>query len=215
MSEVRRLARPAKKAAKKTAKKADPQPAPPPPDPEPAHEASTHPEISAEDLAAATEVLDGEILDPAYEAYILRRNCVPWREVARRCGFRTDNDAWVAVHQLLQRAAGELAPARRAAALEMSIDRHEAIVGAFWDAATLERDPHAAAIISRELAALDRVQRLGEKDTDAGVGGRTIVVAGTPEEYVLKLQQIAAGERKVPELEGRIEQSRIVDVAPV
>lgn len=138
----------------------------------------------------------GEVFDPALRAYQLRVASMPWDEVRQHCGFRTVSDAQEAVSTVQIRAVAELGATNRAIALQMSVARHEAVVHAWWAKATSKLDPNGAAIVSRELAQLDKVLRVGEIDAQAGQGGPRIVIAGNEEQYVAGLKELWAEQQK-------------------
>lgn len=165
-------------------------------------ERAPEPQISvSEALERTEEIFDVEIVDPSYEAYKWKLTGLDWVGVARKSGFETAGAARNAVEAWLTRAVAEQAAERRAMAMEFSVARHETLIEAYWEKAIKEHDVSAAAVVSRELGALDKVQRLGEKDIE-GVGTqRTIVVAGTPEEYIEGLKAIATAKTK--SIEGR------------
>lgn len=133
-----------------------------------------------------------EVFDPAYEAWKLRQQGLAWIEVAKQTGYATTPAAKLAVSTFLQQANLERATEQRAEALQLSIDRYEAVINAYWSAAVTERKAEAAAVILRAMAQSDRVQRLAEDEISV-TAPRTIVIAGTPEAYVAKLQAVVEG----------------------
>lgn len=137
-------------------------------------------------------VLVGTVIDPPMMAYRLLVSGLSWFEIAAQTGYETGADAQRAVEVLMMRAAAEQGPSNRALALRLSVARHEALMQPWWDKATRGHDLGAAAVVSRELAALDKVQRIGEMDAQSGQHGPRIVIAGTEADYVRGLQEVFA-----------------------
>lgn len=135
--------------------------------------------------------LVGVVIDPPMEAWRLQRRGKPWFEIAELTGYPTGADAQTAVESLHRRAAAEQGPANRAMALQLAVARHERVLDIYWD--KMEAfDLGAAAVISRELAQLDKVQRVGEIDAQAGQHGPRIVIAGNEADYVAGLMEVFA-----------------------
>lgn len=201
---------PAKKAARAPMKRLAP---PPPADPPPVEEPDIDP-VDVEDptvapapelpappdaaLEAQCDAIVGEVIDPPYEAWKLRRAGKSWREIAEATGYGDEIAACSAVRIMLRRAAIEDAAELRAEALAVSVARREEIISAFYGAALLG-DVAAAMMVEKEQSALDRLYRFGERDGDAADTGRAVVIAGSPEDYVRALQQVVAGpNRQLP-----------------
>jgi len=132
------------------------------------------------------------VLDPPYELWKKRQAGVPWRDAAKQTGYANINIAKEALRVFMQQARMERAEAQRAEALQMSIDRYERVIEAFWQDAIVSRKPEAAAVILRAMAQSDRVQRLDAEEM-AVVAPRTIVISPDPEEYVRQLQAVVEG----------------------
>jgi hypothetical protein len=143
----------------------------------------------------------GEAFDPAYEAHRLRMAGYSWDEAARRAGYGTAGHAAVAVTTYLQKAATLQSAQHLQDALQMQIDRYEAVLNAWWEAGVdgipdpdhpevRTRDEKAASVVLRTLERLDRIQRLTEGDVQ--ITRETIVISADPDEYVRQLQAAAA-----------------------
>lgn len=143
------------------------------------------------------EPIDGRIagevgaviaVEPAHEAYLARLSGLPWRAVARKVGYVSATTARLAVKNYLERAAFDRSEDERREALELAIERSEAVLAAWWGKATEGHDKDAAALVLRTLDQLSRLQRL--ESQDAAPAARTIVIAGSPEEYAAQLRQV-------------------------
>jgi hypothetical protein len=132
------------------------------------------------------------VFDPPYEVWKLRQAGVPWREAAAQTGYASVELAKVALRVFMQQARMERASEQRAEALQLSIDRYERIIQAYWEDAIMAKRPEAATTILRAMAQSDRVQRLGDEEMET-VAPRTIVISPDPETYVAQLKEIVEG----------------------
>jgi len=133
------------------------------------------------------------VFDPAYELWKLRQRGVPWNEAASQTGYASVGLARTALAAFMQAARLEREAAQRAEALQLSIDRYERVIEAYWTDAIINHKPEAAATILRAMAQSDRVQRLDSEEMTV-VAPRTIVVSPDPEAYVATLKAVAEGE---------------------
>jgi hypothetical protein len=150
----------------------------------------------------ADEVGFVEVVDPAHEAFQLRMTGLPWREVAVRTGYRTEANATMAVRRYLARGAADRHVDERAEDYRLAIERHEAVLAAWWDKANVDLNPKAAIIVLRCLNQLNVLQRLTEPEVSVK-SEQTIVIAGSPEQYAAKMRAIAEG--RIHELEAELE----------
>lgn len=124
----------------------------------------------------------------AHAAHQLRLSGKRWHEVAAKAGYANAATANVEVRAFLQRAALSRDIALREEALELEMDRLDALQEVAWGAA-----------MSGDLKAIDsclrimghRAKLLGLEYRDEAQATRTIVVAGTTEQYVRTLKAIA------------------------
>lgn len=111
--------------------------------------------------------------DRADEAHQLRVGGMAWAEVARSVGYVSGQVAQMAVTAYLQKAAIERTPEQRQLALQLELDRLDALQAALWDRAG-NGDLRAAMVILQisdrrvRLERLDRVadERANVQDTN-------------------------------------------------
>lgn len=134
-----------------------------------------------------------EAFEPPFEAYRLRLRGVPWREVAKRCGYRTESSAAIAVRNYLQSAALMQSKEKKSEALAMEIARLDELQNSWWEAA-VRGDDKAAQIVLRVIS--QRSKMLGIEDPnkvdDGGGNQKTILVMGSNKDYARQLQEIAS-----------------------
>jgi hypothetical protein len=140
------------------------------------------------ELDAQLEQSVPDAFDPGYEGHKLRISGVPWPEVAKHIGAGTGERAMRVVSAYLQKAAAAQSATNMQEAMQLQLDRYEAIVRAYWSPAIDDRDEKAALVVLRALERLDRLQRL--TDGDVAVTKETLVVSADPGEYVKQLQQV-------------------------
>ena len=140
-------------------------------------------------VAEAAEVA----FDPPYEAHKLRMAGIPWVEVARKTGYPSPAAATVAVSAWLGKAAAAVSAQHMQEALQLSVDRYEAVLEQWWRLGTTGHDEKAALIVLRTLAQLDRVQKL--TDNEIQITRETLVISADHDEYIRQLQGIDAERR--------------------
>jgi hypothetical protein len=98
----------------------------------------------------------------------------------------------MAVTAYLQRAAMAQSADQARLALATELDRLDALQAKWWTKAC-DGDVAAANIVLKIIA--QRARLLGLEDTDRrqAAVARTIVITGTPDEYVSQLREIAEG----------------------
>jgi hypothetical protein len=150
------------------------------------------------------------VFDPAYEAHRLRMTGMPWREVAAKTGYRNDTDAMLAVRRYLTKAATELDAEQKREALRLQLDRYEAVLSAWWTAATVGSqarssagvpipgtvvlDDRAAAVVLKTLAQIDKLHNFDAEAT-GDAQPEIIVIGGNPSEYAAGLRAVIEAER--------------------
>lgn len=144
------------------------------------------------DRVTPNSALVGVVIDPPMTALKMKIKGKQWWEIAQLTGYKTGADVQKAVETVMARAAAEQGAYNRTIALALSVTRHEELMSAWWDMATEECEPAAALVVSRELAQLDKIQRVGEIDSQAGQHGPRIVIAGNEADYVKGLQDVYA-----------------------
>ena len=104
-------------------------------------------------------------------------------DIAEELGYSHRGSAWKAVDRAL-RAERDL---RAGDYLQTQVDRYEAVLCRWWEQATTGLDPRAANVVLRVMERLDKLLRLG----DGGPVGapETIVISGSPDEYVKQLRE--------------------------
>ena len=126
--------------------------------------------------------------DRADEAHRLRVAGQDWAAIAAATGYANAKTAAMAVTAYLQKTGLAQAPEQRRAALQTELDRIDALQHAYWDTA-LEGDYKAAVVVLKILAL--RIKILGLDRPEVQVSPpRTLVVSGSPEEYVAQLKAI-------------------------
>lgn len=127
----------------------------------------------------------------AYAAHQLRLGGLPWAVVAEKAGYANAASANVEVKAFLQRAALHRDSALREEALNLEMDRLDALQAAAWGAA-----------MTGDLKAIDsclrvmghRAKLLGLEYREEASVTRTIVVTGSTEQYVQTLKAISGSE---------------------
>lgn len=121
--------------AKKVAKKVAGLSLVPPPPPQSTEQAL--------DALIAAAIAQGDVMDPALEAYNLRQSGRTWPEIARRTGYVTVSECGDAVLLYIQQVAVNRSDELRAMAFEFEMGRLDALTAAVWDSA-MEGDLDAA-----------------------------------------------------------------------
>lgn len=140
--------------------------------------------------------LTPDVIDPGYDAHMMRVAGRPWAEIAEKIGSPTPSAAMFTVSRYLTEAAKNQSAQHQQEALQTQVDRYEALLRSWWPLATDGHDEKAAAVVLRALERLDRVLRL--TDGDVTVSRETIVVSGNQEEYVRQLQAVVAERETGP-----------------
>jgi hypothetical protein len=125
-------------------------------------------------------------------AHALRMRGLSWPLIARQVGYATADAAEVMVRRYLQVAAADLSRERRAEALQMSVDRIEALLDTQWTKAEMG-DTKAAEFCLRAVATIARLEGVEKLHETEGQSVKTIVITGSSEDYVRELQN-QAGE---------------------
>lgn len=129
-----------------------------------------------------------EVFDPSYEAHKLRLSGMAWEDVAKETGYPSVDACRMGVQRLLTRAAAQLNKEQQAERLSVELDRLDALQYAFWGAA-VHGDEKAAMFclnVSKQRGKLLGLEAQ-EKET---VTTKTIVVAGSQEDYVNSLREV-------------------------
>lgn len=147
------------------------------------------------ELAAALPgMLEQEVFDPALKAYQLRLAAVPLHEVAARTGYNSPEACSQAIVNHLQVAALQRGEAMAQFALQIELDRLDALAAAFHDRAT-GGDVDAAKILLSISAQRGKWQ--GFERNVAKSETRTIIITGGPE---MAAQLEAAARESHPHL---------------
>jgi hypothetical protein len=175
-----------------------------------AQEGATEAELTDEELAAAVEqVFAGIVMEPVYLAFKMKVAGATYEEIVSRTSFEDVVSCQRAVEAYTTRLVAQRSAEQRQHALLMSEQTYESIKFAHWDRATLVGDVQSAMVVLRAQAQLDKIQRNGEVDATAE-GGRTIVVAGSPEEYEAKLRRIYNEQHQIEGPDGTVD-AEVVD----
>lgn len=143
--------------------------------------------------------VDGELAVPdqftedesrVVRAHELRMRGLSWPKVAKAVGYADAKYAEVMVRRYLEAAADDLSRERRQRALQMSVDRIEALLESQWSLAELG-DTKAAEFCLRAVSTIARLEGVEKLHETEGQSTKTIVVTGTPVEYVKALQEQA------------------------
>jgi len=130
------------------------------------------------------------VIDPGYDAHMMRVAGRPWAEIAQKIGSATPSAAMYVVSRYLQEAAKHQSAQHMQEALQTQVDRYETVLRSWWKLATDGHDEKAAGVVLRAMERLDRVLRL--TDGDVTVSRETVVVAADPASYVEQLKQVVA-----------------------
>lgn len=125
----------------------------------------------------------------AYQAYLLRQAGHDWVFVAEETGYANAGTAEVSVRKYLQTTALSLSQEQRMEILQLQTDRLERLIASQWHQA-MAGDTKAADFCLKAIAQLTRTYGLDELHAKQGQSTKTIVVAGTPEQYTAALQAI-------------------------
>jgi hypothetical protein len=140
-------------------------------------------------VSARRQPVEVQVFDPANEAHRLRVDGVPWSDIAVSTGYSSAAVCQMAVTAYLQKAAVRRTPEQQQAALQLELDRLDALQRGCWLAATNGdvKSAHLALKIITERARLLGLDRIPE-----GGQSTTIVIGGTTEEYIAGLKQVVA-----------------------
>lgn len=125
--------------------------------------------------------------DLAYTAYRLQQAGHDWQTIADSVGYQNAKTAEVCVRQYLQKAALEVSADQRREALELELARTGRLINAYWDIA-LAGEVKAAEFVLKVITLRARLQGLDENAEKTNATTKTIVIAGTPQEYSAALQ---------------------------
>jgi hypothetical protein len=137
-----------------------------------------------------------EVFDPAREAHRLRVEGLPWSDIAISTGYSSAAVCQMAVTAYLQKAAVRRTPEQQQAALQLELDRLDALQRGCWPAAT-QGEVKSAQLALKIIVERAKLLGLGEisEDTQA----QTIVIGGDSEQYIAGLKLlIAATEAAQP-----------------
>jgi hypothetical protein len=127
----------------------------------------------------------------ADQAHRLHLSGMSWTDVAAEAGYVSGRVAALAVDKWLQKIAITQAPEHRRQALQLELDRLDALQAAFWPAA-MEQDRHAAEVVLKVIARRCKVMGFDRPDETTASVPRTVVITGTTDEYVTGLQALIA-----------------------
>ena len=135
--------------------------------------------------------------DSAADAHRLHLAGQGWAEIATRTGYADAKLCAMAVRAYLQRAAVRRGEERRKEDLQLELDRLDALQAAHWERA-LAGDAKSTAAV---LRIIDMRCKLNGFDGSADVisAPRTIVIDGTPEEYVAQLKAVIENDHEAKE----------------
>jgi hypothetical protein len=139
--------------------------------------------------SAAQQPVDAEIFDPAGAAHRLRVDGIAWSDIALATGYSSAAVCQMAVTAYLQKAAVRRTPEQQQAALQLELDRLDALQRGCWLAAT-NGDVKSAHLALKIIA--ERARLLGLDRIPEGGQSTTIVIGGTTEEYIAGLKQVVA-----------------------
>lgn len=129
--------------------------------------------------------------DRAYEAHQLCLRGLGWTEIARHTGYLDGKIAAMAVNAFLQKTALAQEPGRRRQVLDLELARLDELQAAFYPAA-MGGDVQAGALVLKVIARRCSIMGFDKAD-DLSSSPRTIVISGTPEEYVAGLKAVVEG----------------------
>jgi hypothetical protein len=136
------------------------------------------------------QVPEGDEVDRAHKAQELLVAGHSWRQIAEMTGYANAESAKLSVRAMRQRAALSLDADQRNEILQLEMQRLEQIIKAFWPM-TMAGSDKAAAVVLKTIAQQARMYGLEELHTKAVQSSKTIIIAGTPEEYAAALRQVA------------------------
>lgn len=131
--------------------------------------------------------------DRAYEAHMLRVAGHSWSVIAKQLGYANAKTVEVTVRTYLQRAAAEMSGERRQEALELAIERTEALVAAYWPTALGGEVKHAELVL-KAIASQSRLLGLEEMHSRATQTTKTILITGDSSDYAGALQRLVEGD---------------------
>ena len=121
----------------------------------------------------------------------LRRAGHSWNTVVDQLGYANVQTAMVEVRRYLHAAAVAQSDEDRAQALALEVERLDELQAAYWDTA-LSGDIKAAEYVLKVIGQRSRLRGLEEIHKSGDTGGtRTVVIAGTSEQYVQALKELA------------------------
>lgn len=128
------------------------------------------------------------VFEPAAEAYQLHLTGVAWPEVAAKTGYADGRAANVAVVRYLQKGIAERSDEQRQAAVQLELDRLDALQQPYWSPA-LHGDLDAANFVLKVIAQRGKFLKIGETE-EKDTAPRTLIISGDSANYVAKLKQM-------------------------
>jgi hypothetical protein len=139
--------------------------------------------------SAARRPVDVEAFDPAHEAHRLRVDGIAWSDIALATGYSSAAVCQMAVTAYLQKAAVRRTPEQQQAALQVELDRLDALQRGCWPAATTG-DVKSAQLALKII--VERAKLLGLDRISEDAQPSTLVIAGSEQEYIAGLKQVIA-----------------------
>jgi hypothetical protein len=146
-------------------------------------------------VSAGRQPVEVEVFDPADDAHRLRVDGVAWSDIALATGYSSPAVCPMAVTAYLQKAAVRRTPEQQHAALQVELDRLDALQRGCWQAAT------TGEVKSAQLALkiiVERAKLLGLDQIPEDAQPRTIVIGGSEQEYIAGLKRVIAGTESTP-----------------
>lgn len=142
---------------------------------------------------SADQLVDADEEERAYQAQKLLVAGHSWNEIASMTGYPSAGAAQVSVRAMRQRAALALSSERREEMLDLEMARLEELLKSAWPAA-MSGDLKSAEFTLKVISQQSRMLGLEELSTRTKVeGSKTIIIAGTSNEYAAALKQIVEG----------------------
>jgi hypothetical protein len=152
--------------------------------------------IAKRERIMAPQLVEVEVFDSAHQAHRLRVDGLPWSEIAVSTGYSSPAVCQMAVTAFLQKAAVRRTPDQQQAALQLELDRLDALQRGCWHAATKGEVKSAllALKIIEVRAKLLGLDQIPEDDAQP----RTIVIGGSSAEYIAGCKRVIAGTQSTP-----------------
>lgn len=138
---------------------------------------------------------DGQVRDKHYWSFHLKKQGLTWEEVAKRLGYSSAQAAHRAAKIYQDEHAVRLSSQEQLEWLEMQLNRCEAMIKQYWQAAQLG-DTDAAQIVLRYMQEESKYARLYEEQSGTSTT-KYVVINGGRQQYASELREIALSTKEL------------------